>query len=84
MISLTELFYIEIPEGVEIAQWLTILAVLTEDPDLIPSTHITAHNIIELLHFQNSNAFQRHRPPCRQNTHMDKNNNSKVKKHRNS
>ena len=32
----------------EVTQWLRALAALPEDPGLIPSTHITAHNFLQL------------------------------------
>lgn len=32
----------------EMTQWLRALAALPEDPGLIPSTHVAAHNSLEL------------------------------------
>lgn len=37
-----------LPVAVEMAQWLRVLAVPLEDPDLIPSTYTVAHSHVQL------------------------------------
>ena len=51
----------------EMAQQLRALTVLPEDPDSVPSTHMTAHNFLYLQDLTPS-----HRNTCRQNTSAHK------------
>jgi hypothetical protein len=43
-------------ESEEMAQHVKALAALPENPGLIPSIHMSAHNLLE-LHFQGSNTL---------------------------
>jgi hypothetical protein len=65
------------------AQWLRALAVLPEDPSLIPSIHMvftTPEDQQPLLASMSTGTQTGHRRACKQNTYTDKNHVSVKKK----
>lgn len=57
----------------EMAQWLTALAILPEDPHSIPRTHMAAHNCLSLQ-------FQGYLAPSYRHTYREKSMHIKKKK----